>query len=249
MTKPRKRKEATGAPPAALSEVVDALMHVSAETRETWLKVGMALQYDHGEDGRELWDVWSEGNRKPDGSAENENYPPYEGGKFDPDDQERVWQSFDDDCGDPVTCLSIFDLARKNGWKGFKADPADEFEPIDDDGGEQHEAAGSDREEATGATEPEGEALLLTRADTPYPPYMDLTEDDAIRTNSLRNVRTLLRWAGIQIRYNGKDCKSIWGNDVLLYPIYMFGQKGWTGWTAWTVPVKSRVRERLGRVD
>ena len=72
--------------------------------RERWLEVGMALHSTGIPEARDLWDDWS--------SAQ-------ESGKFDPADQERVWQSFSEEgnAGGKVGAGTIFHLAKAAGWK------------------------------------------------------------------------------------------------------------------------------------
>ena len=57
-------------------EVTQALLRTPADDRDIWLRVGAALKTQFGEDGRDLWDVWS---------ARSE--------KFDPKMQEVTWHS------------------------------------------------------------------------------------------------------------------------------------------------------------
>ncbi|NKJ45641.1 hypothetical protein CIC12_02540 [Burkholderia sp. SG-MS1] len=87
-----------------LPRVKSALKVIPADDRETWLKVGAALEEDFGEDGRELWDEWAQTSTK------------YDGG-----DQERTWSGFASRPGG-VTIATIFRLAKEHGWKEARAE-------------------------------------------------------------------------------------------------------------------------------
>ncbi|MFM0063027.1 phage/plasmid primase, P4 family [Paraburkholderia aspalathi] len=81
-----------------LERVASALKAIPADDRETWLKVGAALEEDFGEDGRELWDEWAQASPK-----------------YDVSDQERTWNGFTSRPGG-VTIATIFHLAKEHGW-------------------------------------------------------------------------------------------------------------------------------------
>lgn len=76
-----------------------ALKMIPAEDRDTWLKMGMAVHDAFGDDGRPMWDEWSETSSK-----------------YDADEQERTWQGFKSRPGN-VTIASVFHLAQKHGWQ------------------------------------------------------------------------------------------------------------------------------------
>src|SRR6202043_292765 len=76
----------------------DALKVIPAEDRDTWLKVGAALQR---RGARAVWDDWSKTS-----------------GKFDAADQDRVWASFHGDRKEGViTVATIYAWAKERGWK------------------------------------------------------------------------------------------------------------------------------------
>lgn len=80
-----------------LARIGKALAVIPSEERETWLTVGQALHHEFGGDheGYELWADWSQSSDK-----------------FDDDDQRRVWESFGDHVGRPVTIGTIFRMAK-----------------------------------------------------------------------------------------------------------------------------------------
>lgn len=99
--RPSHRTYAPSGTEAGLSLFADALRHIQADDRETWLRVGMALHHETGgaSDAFELWDDWS---RKSS--------------KYDVEDQANVWASFSSD-GAAVTGGTIVSLARGGGWR------------------------------------------------------------------------------------------------------------------------------------
>ena len=78
--------------------LADALRHVPPDDYETWLLVGMAIHHDGGE--LSLWEEWSR-------SAPSK----YEAGACG-----RKWCTFT--AGGGITLGTVYDLAKRNGWKG-----------------------------------------------------------------------------------------------------------------------------------
>ncbi|MBZ0266254.1 PriCT-2 domain-containing protein [bacterium] len=74
------------------------LVYVSAESYETWTKVGMALQWTNA--GDQAYGLWSEWSMHSD--------------KYDPRSQRRAWVSMKLDGG--VTLSTLFWMAKNNGW-------------------------------------------------------------------------------------------------------------------------------------
>lgn len=81
--------------PAQVDELRDALLHLPADDRDTWIRYGLAL-HSLGQDGFDLWTAWSK-----------------KSAKFDPVDQIRVWRSFKPGA---VNFESIFFDAQQAGW-------------------------------------------------------------------------------------------------------------------------------------
>lgn len=79
-----------------------ALQFISPVDRDTWVMVGMALQSEHGDAGRDAWMTWS---RQADSFREL--------------DARTVWKSFK---GTGVSIASLFHEAKINGWRdeGFQ---------------------------------------------------------------------------------------------------------------------------------
>lgn len=79
--------------------LIEALAYISADDYPTWVRVGMALRREYGDDGRSIWDGWAATS-------------PH---KFNSEDQAKTWQSFKRDSG--VTLGTVFYLARCNGFR------------------------------------------------------------------------------------------------------------------------------------
>lgn len=86
--------------------VAQALAHVLADDRETWVRMGMAVKAELGDAGFDLWDEWSR-------SAESYNLRA----------AKSVWRSIKS--GGGVTVASLYHEAKLNGWAGDgdKIDP------------------------------------------------------------------------------------------------------------------------------
>ncbi|HEB87320.1 MAG TPA: hypothetical protein ENI68_09950 [Gammaproteobacteria bacterium] len=80
-----------------------ALRFIPADDRETWVKVGMAIHAELGDDGYSLWDYWSQ-----TGQSYNEC------------DARQVWRSFK---SGPVQIASLFHIAREHGYRPDRQAP------------------------------------------------------------------------------------------------------------------------------
>lgn len=87
--------------------IAAALEHVSADDRETWVRMGMAVKAELGDAGFDLWNNWSQ-------SAAS----------YDPKAAKAVWKSIKP--GGRVTIASLFHEAKAHGWVGerHEVDPA-----------------------------------------------------------------------------------------------------------------------------
>lgn len=87
--------------PRRAADAVQALRHIDADDRDTWLRVGMAI---HNEaptaEGYALWETWSATSSK-----------------FDPQDQLRVWRSFKRRGLSGVGLNTVFAMAASAGWQ------------------------------------------------------------------------------------------------------------------------------------
>lgn len=87
--------------PARLADAHEALQHIAADERETWVSVGQAINNEMpGADGFALWDAWSQ-----------------QSSKYDPQDQLRVWRSFKPRGLAGVGLNTVFKMAQDSGWK------------------------------------------------------------------------------------------------------------------------------------
>ncbi len=85
--------------PEQQAEIGQALAAIPADDREVWLQVGMALQST----GAQQWafDAWCQWAQQSD--------------KFEPQDQIRVWRSFQAKGLDGITYRTIFELSKQQG--------------------------------------------------------------------------------------------------------------------------------------
>ena len=81
-----------------IGRIRNALDHIPADDRDTWLKIGMALKDELGDSGRSIWDDWSASCAT----------------KYNDRDQATTWRSFK---RSGVTIASLFGLAIERGWQ------------------------------------------------------------------------------------------------------------------------------------
>lgn len=79
-----------------LDIAAEALYYIQPDDYDTWLKCGMALKNDFGDEGFDIWENWS--NTHP---------------KCKPEELFPKWKSFK---GDGITCATIFKMAIENGY-------------------------------------------------------------------------------------------------------------------------------------
>ena len=85
-------------PPTEVKRIRGALVYISAEDRDQWARVGMAL---HSTDaGNQAFGIWCEWSQQSE--------------KFNLKDSRRVWDSFKP--GGGVTLAAVFALAKQAGW-------------------------------------------------------------------------------------------------------------------------------------
>lgn len=92
--------------PSNRAEIESALSVLDPDMDyDPWIRVGMALHQgaDGDEDAQALWDSWSSG-----------------GSKYIPDDCSDKWRGFRNKGVNGTTLLSLFSLAHKAGWSGWK---------------------------------------------------------------------------------------------------------------------------------
>lgn len=87
----------TSHPSDDIPEIVRALGHISAEPRDTWVMVGMALHKHLGDEGFDIWDNWSKGARNYDERV-----------------VETSWKNFK--VGGAVGIGSLFHTAKLHGY-------------------------------------------------------------------------------------------------------------------------------------
>lgn len=91
--------------PRRKASAIDALSQLSSDDRETWVKVGAAINNEMPtQEGFSLWDQWSQTS-----------------GKYDPQDALRVWRSFKPRGLAGVGLNTVFSMAQQVGWKNTAA--------------------------------------------------------------------------------------------------------------------------------
>jgi putative DNA primase/helicase len=81
-----------------MARIRDALSFVSPDSRDTWLKMGMATKSEAGEAGFDIWNDWSQ-----------------QGESYDPRDARDVWKSIR--ANGKVTAGTLFHEAKASGWR------------------------------------------------------------------------------------------------------------------------------------
>ena len=128
--------------PETLEKIRDYTNFIDPSSREAWVQVGLITHFETGgtQDGFAVWDEWSQG-------AED---------KYDPEDQERTWNSFNPEGKENVLRLgSMKVMAAEGGWT----------EPLSDE----------ELEELAGTEPARPKPALLTLAEAagiPAPSYL-----------------------------------------------------------------------------
>ena len=81
-----------------MARIHDALSFVPPGSRDTWLKMGMAIKSEVGDSGFALWDAWSQ-----------------QDDSYDPRDARDVWKSIRGN--GKVTAGTLFHEAKASGWR------------------------------------------------------------------------------------------------------------------------------------
>jgi putative DNA primase/helicase len=105
-----------------MNKIREALQHIPADDRDTWVRCGMAIQSEIGADGFDIWDEWSR-------SAGNYNSTA----------ARNVWKSFK---SGGITIASLYKEAKSHGW----ADDVDYVPPSEAEIQQRRKAAAQERE-------------------------------------------------------------------------------------------------------
>ena len=90
---------ATCMPPTSTADIEAALQFISPDIpRDDWVRVGMAIHSELGEDGFDLFDTWSS-----------------DGQTYNPAHTKSTWKSFDS--GGGTTIATVFKMAKENGYQ------------------------------------------------------------------------------------------------------------------------------------
>lgn len=141
-----------------VNRIGDALRHIDAHDRDTWVRMAMAVKSELGEAGFALWDAWSQ-------SASN----------YDARAAKDVWRSIKPDGG--VSIGSLFHEARAHGWRD---DPPHQPAAVND-----AERADTAHKAATiwGAASPAraGHPYLMRKGVAPVPTLREIDADKAVQ--------------------------------------------------------------------
>lgn len=102
---------------STLLDLKEALPHLDADERDSWVRIGMSLK-PLGNKGKDLWLEWSATSPK-----------------FDPEDAERVWESFRPE---RTSYKLIFNEAKAAGWKNPGKRRVKDPDPEDEDEEQVH---------------------------------------------------------------------------------------------------------------
>jgi len=81
--------------------IKSAIKHISADDYDDWLKVGMAISYEFGDAGFDIFHSWSQQSSK----------------YVDEEDCRKMFDGFTHKAAKPVTLGTIIHMAEKKGWK------------------------------------------------------------------------------------------------------------------------------------
>lgn len=91
--------------PRRAQDAREALQEIPSDSRDDWVKVGAAIHNEMPtQEGFSLWDAWSQTSAK-----------------YDPQDQMRVWRSFQRKGLAGLGLNTVFAMAQKMGWKNTGA--------------------------------------------------------------------------------------------------------------------------------
>ncbi|AGA90542.1 Primase C terminal 2 (PriCT-2) [Thioflavicoccus mobilis 8321] len=85
--------------PADAETIRDALNHIPADSRDLWLRMGMAVRSELGDAGHDVWDSWSRTSNR-----------------YNERDARDVWRSIKPNGG--IGIGTLFAKAKEHGWQG-----------------------------------------------------------------------------------------------------------------------------------
>ena len=92
----------------SLSDIEDALGYISADERESWVRIGKALHDEFGETAYSAWDNWSQSSPS-----------------YNQQSAKTVWKSIGrmTGGGKPVTIATVIYEAKQGGWRPARSEP------------------------------------------------------------------------------------------------------------------------------
>ena len=158
-----------------LERVRSALEYISPDDREEWVKMGMAIKSELGDEGFSLWDEWS---RQAD--------------TYDPAAARDSWRSFRDG---GITGGTLFHQAKVNGWQDDETYQGPTPEQLAERRAlaiENTEKKRLKAERAAAKTKAIWQASSPARSDHPYLIKKQVKPSDTLREISLNQLVTLI---------------------------------------------------------
>ncbi len=190
----------------SVTKAISALSFIPPHERETWVRMGMAIKSEFGEDGFDAWDAWSQG-----ADSYNEK------------SAKSVWRSIG--VAGKIGIGSLFHEAAANGWRddGAHRGPLTEQEEAEKRRASAARAAANEAEEARkqkayrAAADASQKVVELTELATHYylnskglPDAVGLVADGVLvvpmrnlETNQLQGIQTI-EWIPGERRWEKK---------------------------------------------
>ena len=173
-----------------------ALAHISPYDRDEWVKMGMAVKGELGEEGFSLWDEWSR-------QADNYNHAA----------ARDSWKSFQ---AGAITVGTLFHLAKANGWKDDGAYQGPTPEQLAERRARALENAEKQRKKAERAA---AKAISIWHASTPAGadhPYLVKKQVKPVATIREITLDRLVKLVGYHPQANGVPLEA---GRVLVVPV------------------------------
>ncbi len=185
-----------------IEQIKSALSCISPVERDTWIKVGMAIQSELGDSGFYIWDDWSQ-------TADSYNHR----------DAESVWKSFSP--GGGINIGSFFHLAQQSGWEWQGASLTEEEITKQRANIEaQNEEAEEQRREKQAKAAGQSQSLWKSGYPADNNPY--LNKKGCVATVTLKHlpIDDVVRILG----YHPKSKGELLEGKILLVPVVVNGE-------------------------
>jgi len=162
----------------------DALNFIPARDRDLWVRIGMAVKSELGDDGFDLWSEWSQSDDS-----------------YEPRAAKSVWKSIN--ANGRVTIRTLFHEAQRYGWRGravsetrLLTHPSQSMPAVRPPGsGADDDHAPRERAETAGKARALLEIAVPARSDHPYLQRKMIHAIDALREIDVKAARTILGYS------------------------------------------------------